>query len=1060
MKVHQARILAFSTVFLFSLVAMFHHTERTERTIEKTSAATPATPPLPIAYGKEFWRSAQTVSITKPNPKFAALPFDPNDAVERASHAWAADLSVESRRYSARVSENKLELKTIQANGDSASATFSTRNRAPASAPKSFGNVVETKLAGGLTEHFEARRQGVFATWILNQRPQQNEPFTIQAELAGLDYKGQTERGHYFANAAGAGFLIGNATAVDSSGKSWPLAMAHHANGALQISVPENILDAAVYPLAIDPLISPEIGVDAPVDALAIDHQTSPSVAFNGNVYVATWSSYNNRTAEYSVRWAVFDSDGRRGPSQTVPISNLQPTAPQVASNGKEFLLVYQTLVLTTGGSESYGVFLDAMGNLKPNSTIGPVSLGPLSKLASNGTNYLVVSSFLNGKFTIATPAGFGLVKDLDMDSSPSQLASNVQVASDRTNYLAVWQVPVNGGTVLKAARISSEGEILQAAFPVGPATPGVNAPALAFNGGSYLLAYRSSPSFATVFAARLDTAGAQVGPNITIIDSADQTFLIGPHGDGFLATYFQYEADFSSISVRAARISASGVVSPFTTVSKDVGFGSQEIALNALGAESFVVWGEYHPESGFDLQGKLISAGSPGPLQIVSEGDNVETSPAVAYGSDGYLVVWQDNRWAITNHDDIFGIYLDQNGVAKTARAFPIATGVTDQSSPEVAANLGHYLVVWREETNGMSSDDVKGALLVNSTVAKSISICTETNAQRAVSVAGNGKDFLVVWRDNRINSQDDIYGAHVTFDGDVSGPQNGFPICTELYNQQAPVVASNGTNYLVAWRDSRNVATEAGDDIYGAIIEPLSSAPPATFAICGASGFQRAPEVASNGADYYAVWRDDRNVNVASLIYGTPVSHTGVVLAPAGIGVAIIPGAEQREPAIARLGSGYLVAWLQNNGDNPAIYKVYSRRIAGDGAALAGGSAVSNGSHDGETLVMGGGSTVDRAMILSQTAPDAAARVLSTQVCLTNCPIFVTIIMDNGTPAALWNAEANSHYRLESKDSLDAPTWQLVQEFTTTDEGFISAPHLTALGVSTRFYRAVRLP
>lgn len=112
----------------------------------------------------------------------------------------------------------------------------------------------------------------------------------IESELAGLDYAGQTEQGHHFADATGtARVRVGNVTAVDSAGQRWPLPMEAE-GGRLRVSVPETILAQANYPLAVDPWISPEFGMDQPVVTPAAFEQTAPNVAYNGSVHFAVWS--------------------------------------------------------------------------------------------------------------------------------------------------------------------------------------------------------------------------------------------------------------------------------------------------------------------------------------------------------------------------------------------------------------------------------------------------------------------------------------------------------------------------------------------------------------------------------------------------------------------------------------------------------------------------------------------------------------------------------------------------------------------------------------------------
>src|SRR5207249_3319913 len=67
---------------------------------------------------------------------------------------------------------------------------------------------------------------------------------------------------------------------------------------------------------------------------------------------------------------------------------------------------------------------------------------------------------------------------------------------------------------------------------------------------------------------------------------------------------------------------------------------------------------------------------------------------------------------------------------------------------------------------------------------------------------VAANGSDFLVVWQDGRngaINSLD-VYGARITHNGDVLDP-GGFAVHAGTFDQQSPALAYGGSGrFLLA--------------------------------------------------------------------------------------------------------------------------------------------------------------------------------------------------------------------------------------------------------------------
>jgi hypothetical protein len=479
------------------------------------------------------------------------------------------------------------------------------------------------------------------------------------------------------------------------------------------------------------------------------------------------------------------------------------------------------------------------------------------------------------------------------------------------------------------------------------------------------------------------------------------------------------------------------------------------------------VAWASFSAKTQYDVFARLLANDDvPSEKLILQTGPNIETAPAVAFGADGHLVVWQDNRNSMTNHDDIYGRFVDAYGRPKGESAFPIARGAADQTSPSVAAAGDHYLVAWRQlDTSSQTAADIKAALLINDTVVKEFTISAVTNDQRAVAVASDGRDFLIVWRDSRTigfnndgtrYGDDDIYGLHITHDGELSGPPNGFPICQAPGDQAAPVVASNGTNYLVAWRDPRD--PNGPDHIYGAIVPAGDTNTPANFQISFGTDLERAPDVASNGRDYFVVWRDARNHTAPRVeIYGTPVSSDGKV--GDTIGIPLVPASDrQHEPAIASVGDDYILGWLELTGLTPMtgypIYNPRARIIHSDGSVGPASALINTTSYDQDTLVLAADRQTGIGLIASQLTT-AAPRVQIQSICLLNCPVVLSVAATGDGRALAWNAEPNRTYRIEFKRDLNEPIWSLLTQTTATADGFLQAPDTSA--DSTRFYRVV---
>lgn len=92
-----------------------------------------------------------------------------------------------------------------------------------------------------------------------------------------------------------------------------------------------------------------------------------------------------------------------------------------------------------------------------------------------------------------------------------------------------------------------------------------------------------------------------------------------------------------------------------------------------------------------------------PGDAAIAPAAGN-QTTPAIATGGQGSLVVWADDRSSATNSAtypsgsriDIYAARLDANGQLLDPIPIVVAENAAEQTQPRVAWNGQDYLVVW----------------------------------------------------------------------------------------------------------------------------------------------------------------------------------------------------------------------------------------------------------------------------------------------------------------------------------------------------------------------------
>ncbi len=323
--------------------------------------------------------------------------------------------------------------------------------------------------------------------------------------------------------------------------------------------------------------------------------------------------------------------------------------------------------------------------------------------------------------------------------------------------------------------------------------------------------------------------------------------------------------------------------------------------------------------------------------------------------GSDGtqYLVTWHDHR-----HGDMGGAYaarvsaqgqvLDPQGIALAARdgydAHPshaifdgtnwlavvqegtllkmvrlnasgavidppgrVIRSYTVTDLPAVARVGSVYLAVWVHSSSGQ----VYGArFLADGTVLDPDGFAVETAGgwSRHVAVASNGTNFLVTWANSR-NGNLDVFAARVTPGGVVLDP-NGLPIAVaKAGDQAAPAVAAVPAGWLVAYHDA---ATGNGD--IRAVWVDAGGGTGAAFDVSVTAERAQEPALTFDGANFVLLWVLRR---ASQDVVGVRISTSGAVLDPSPLVVADGPGDEDM-PAVGAISGQLLAVWSDTrNGD-----------------------------------------------------------------------------------------------------------------------------------------------
>jgi len=514
-------------------------------------------------------------------------------------------------------------------------------------------------------------------------------------------------------------------------------------------------------------------------------------------------------------------------------------------------------------------------------------------------------------------------------------------VGFDGTNFLVVWQDQRGGhSSDILGARLTQDGALLDPnGLVITQAAYDQRNPALAFDGTNFLVVwddYRRGHAY-DIYGTRVTTGGAILDPAGILVTQANNDQRdpdVAFDGTSFLVVWEDERWGLDSTDIYGARITTAGTVLDTTGLIVSRARHHQYTpAIGFDGANYLVVWTENRDSVWYDIYGARITP--QGALLdssgfAISLAAGTQAGPAVCFGRSDYLVVWHDFR----NREDydVYGTVVSPEGTVFYPDGFVIAAGDSAQVSPAIGCDGTCFLVAWCDVSGLPASFGIWGVRISpeGSVLDTAIAMSgTAGHSQLAPFVGFGGANYLVVWQDERsATGEPDVYGTRVAPGGTVLDP-SGLLITKSSRSQFSPVIGCDGTDFLVVWEDDRNGCT----DIYGARVTPSGDVlDPTGIAIAQAPGWQYDPVLAFDGSDYLVVWQDYRNSLDDPDIYGARVTPEGAVLDPTGIAISDAPN-RQYHPALAFGGGNYLVIWQDYRNES---YDLYGTRVDTDGNVL----------------------------------------------------------------------------------------------------------------------------
>jgi hypothetical protein len=559
---------------------------------------------------------------------------------------------------------------------------------------------------------------------------------------------------------------------------------------------------------------------------------------------------------------------------------------PAVATDGLRTLIawtqdgdVMAALFSNAGMSAPFLVFFDGWG--KPAITWD----GARFVVVAAGTNALRAASVfgigdVSGSFEVARePNGAGI-------SSPC-------IAAGQQSTLVIWREVSNFVGNIRGARIAGDTVIDAAGFDISTAVQDELAPAVAFDGQSFVAAWRGDDqSLHGATIAEDGTVSPLVGlPGVTSsYYCRDDRPTIVPTSSGVLLAWCDGLVDGES-DIRATRVLRDGSVVDPDGFPLALETSEQREPSVAHGSAGYLIaWTDTRYGYRDDVlarrigeDGTLLDA-APIPLAVLPR---AQVDPVAASDGTAWLVVWQDDE-----QGGLFGTVVDTDGVARDLNGRRIAATVRDDRAPALLWGSEAYLLVWLRPGQGLlgvfldvNGDSLDDPFLISEHAATSAA---------PPSLAFDGESFFVTWADGRACATD-IYASRVSSTGAVF---DDLPIVRAPGYQLEVTTAWNGSGHIVAWRDG-----DINDaSIKTAMVTPadLTTYPEGFDVTAGVSPAPVVPRLASSDDSMLLVWDEDQ-------IMGAWLTSCGD---PAGA-VFPISATSASQPSAVAGDDSYLIAY-----------------------------------------------------------------------------------------------------------------------------------------------------
>ena len=638
--------------------------------------------------------------------------------------------------------------------------------------------------------------------------------------------------------------------------------------------------------------------------------QTTPALGFDGTNYLVVWQSAatlsSQRVSTVTLLSQRVSADGLllgAGPTTLHTATDQRPLlfgSPSLAFDGSNYLVAVNVLYgpgyycemfsASATQLEPIALLVNPEGNVLKTASLSIASQyfftsGPHSMaLAFNGTNY--VAAWIGD---IQTDSGFSSVVYATFIDKSGQVLDTHEItraiapvtgcaesiadslydptiAFDGTNYLVAWKQGAfsyfSHSGDLYAARVSQAGlvlDVMSVAIPTSSNSQ--QSPALAFDGTNYLVVWQDYRSGLRtdydIYGARLNKAVVMQDPEGFLISKGPnvvQTPAVAFDGNNYLVVWQDTRNSLNNgLDIFGARVGPTGSL--------------------------------------LDPNGILISGAA-----------HEQSLPQLIFDGQNYLVVWQDYRnWPEdygTPNFDIYGARVSREGTVLDSAGIAISAGPDNELAPKVASDGTYSMVCWH------GGKDYYRDKLACTRVTKDGTLRDgnpfeapyKLDYVRSHAIAFDGTNYLLVVAENQA-----LYAAQLAPDGTYIS-STPFAMGANPQYPDNVAIGFDTTNFLVVWEDYDGTNENYG--IFATRVSPGGSKlDAADLVVSNAPGDQQRPVLAFDGTRFLVTWSDSRT---GTDIYGSYVTKAGEVLDPLGLPLSIASDSVEVAPALACAGTG----------------------------------------------------------------------------------------------------------------------------------------------------------